>query len=261
MHARKNTEEISVQRRRIRHARISEHRRKKRRKRDPQDHQRREPRRKRAVKFFDEGAYDERRILRLLPRQNTQNTRLHDEVEDSNSRNRDENAARNIFLRLANLTAEMADVVVTPVGVYRVDRGRTKPGKEKPRKIPGPWSVSENQPRIEMRGPTPDEPEDRADDADPKQHRDFPDRSDPPVEQRDENDHQRAGNRFLAVLAERMEVGRILRKTDCARSQAERRLNQRLPDEQKRHQAAETARSVGFAEKDVAATGKRHCRA
>src|SRR6266849_10142100 len=112
-----------------------------------------------------------------------------------------------------------------------------------------------------MRGPAPDKPKDRADDSDPQEHRDFPDRSDPLVEQRDENDHQRTGNRFLSVLAERMEVGRILRKTDRARGQAERRLYQRLPDEQERHHPAETARTIRFAQKYVTAAGKWHRRA
>ena len=81
-----------------------------------------------------------------------------------------------------------------------------------------------------MRRAAPDEPENRADDSHPEQHRDFPNRSDAPVEQRDENDYQRAGNRLLAIFAEGMEVGRILGKTDRPGSQAERRLNQRLPD-------------------------------
>src|SRR2546425_3583888 len=112
-----------------------------------------------------------------------------------------------------------------------------------------------------MRGPAPDKPKDRPDDPYPKEHRNFPDRSDPPVEQRDENNHQRAGNRFLSVLAERMEVGRILRKTDRARGQAERRLYQSLPDEQERHHPAETARTISFPQEYVGAAGKWHRRA
>src|SRR5207245_1709476 len=82
-----------------------------------------ELRRKRAVKFYGEGSYDEMRMLLLLTWQTTEYARLHNEIEHSNSRNRNENAAWNVFLRLANLAAEVTDVVIAPVGVNRVDRG------------------------------------------------------------------------------------------------------------------------------------------
>ncbi len=82
-----------------------------------------------------------------------------------------------------------------------------------------------------------------------------------PVEQRYEHDHQRAGNRFLSVLSERMEVGRILGKTDCTRRQAERRLDQRLPDKQERHHAPQPARTISFAQEYITAAGQGHGRA
>src|ERR1700719_529161 len=75
-----------------------------------------------AVKFFHEGADDERRILRLLPRQDAENAGLHGQVQQGDADDGNENAARDVALGIANFAAEMADVVVAPIGVDGVDR-------------------------------------------------------------------------------------------------------------------------------------------
>src|ERR1700722_2723230 len=112
-----------------------------------------------------------------------------------------------------------------------------------------------------MRGAAPNEPEDVADNTHPQKKRDFSDGRDTTVKQNNEQDHEGAGDGFLPIFAERVKVGRVLRKTNRARGKAQWSLNQRLPDEEEGHQAAHSARTVSFAKKNVAATRKRHGRA
>src|SRR6202011_5552776 len=78
---------------------------------------------------------------------------------------------------------------------------------------------------------------------------------------KDQNDHQRARESFLAILAERVKIRSVLRKANGAGGQTERRLNQGLPYKEKRHEAAHATRAVRFAEEDVASTSERHGRA
>src|SRR4029077_2973114 len=56
----------------------------------------------------------------------------------------------------------------------------------------------------------------------------------------------------------RSEIQRIIRKSERAGRNAQRALEEGLPDEEKRHQAAEAVWSVGFAQKNVASAGLRH---
>ena len=105
-----------------------------------------------------------------------------------------------------------------------------------------------------MRDSAGDQPDHRADHADPQQHGNFSDGGDAPVQQRDQQHDHCAGNGFLLVRCKRMQVAGVLRKADGSRGNHQRRLNQRLPHEEERHQAAPFAGTVSFAQE------KRSCR-
>jgi len=137
-----------------------------------------------------------------------------------------------------------------------------RPAKRKANEpIPGARGEIKHHPRGEVRHPSPDHPQHRADHADPKKLRDQADGRDPAIEQHDQENDQRGGNSFLLVLAERDQVGEVLREANRARSNYERCLDQRLPDVQERHQTPAASRTVGLAQKCVRAAGARHRRA
>src|SRR5229473_3813883 len=206
MDARENAEEIAVQRRGIRHARIAKQRGEYRSEGDPQHHGGGKARSGSAVKFFDKGADDKRRILRLLPWEDAENAGLHGQIQQRDADDGDENPARDVALGIANLTAEMADVVVAPVGVDGVDRRGTEAGEKQPRESPRARRIGEDLPRMKVGRAAPDQPENRADNADPQEKRNFSDGADAAIEQDHENDHQRAGHRFFAVLSQWIQV-------------------------------------------------------
>ena len=130
MHAAENAEEIAVERRGVWDTGISEQRGKHRSESDPEDHGSGEARRARPVKLFDESANDEGRILRLLPRQHAEDACLHGKIQDGDADYGNEDAAGNIARRIADFAAEMANVVVTPVGVNGVNGCRSKSSKK-----------------------------------------------------------------------------------------------------------------------------------
>src|SRR5229473_1705759 len=261
MDARENAEEIAVQRRGIRHARIAKQRGEYRSEGDPQHHGGGEARCGGAVEFFDKGADDERRILRLLTREDTENAGLHGQIQQGDADDRDKNPAGDVPLGIANLTAEMADVVVAPVGVDGVDRRGTEAGEKQPRESPRARRIGEDLPRMKVSRAAPDQPENRADNADPQKKRNFSNGADAAIERANKNDHQRAGDRFFAVLSQRIQIRGVLRESDGAGGKAERSLDERLPDKQEGHQAAHAARAIRLAKKNIAAAGERHGRA
>src|ERR1700730_11132498 len=112
-----------------------------------------------------------------------------------------------------------------------------------------------------MRCSTPDEPKNRADNADPKKEGNSADGADAAIQEHDEDDYQGSRNCLLSVLAERIKVGSVLREANGAGRETERRLNKRLPDKEERHETAHAARAIGFAEKHVAPASKGHSRA
>src|SRR5260370_10025357 len=87
----------------------------------------------------------------------------------------DEIPARDVALGSGNLTAEMADVVVAPVGIDGVDRRGTEAGEKQPRESPGARRIGEDLPRMKVRRAAPDQPENSADNADPQEKRNFSD--------------------------------------------------------------------------------------
>src|SRR5260370_26375061 len=149
----------------------------------------------------------------------------------------------------------MADVVVAPVGVDGVDRRGTEAGEKQPRESPGAPRIGEALPRMKGRRAAPDQAENRADDADPQEKRNFSDGADAAIEQDHENDNQRAGRRFFAVLSQRIQIRGVLRESDGAGGKAERSLDERLRDTQEGHQAAHAARAIRLAKKNIAAAG------
>src|SRR5580698_1808228 len=74
-----------------------------------------------AIERLDKRAHDKFRVLCFTPWYDAQNADLHCQVQSRDSENRKENSARNIALRIANFSAQMADVVVAPITVNRVD--------------------------------------------------------------------------------------------------------------------------------------------
>ena len=166
-----------------------------------------------------------------------------------------------IALRLANLRAQIADVVVAQIGVNRVHRRRAQPREKQPRPVPRARRKIKRHLRGEMRRASPDHPQHRADDADPEKFRDQADRGDPAVEKDDQDNDQRGGNSLLLIFSERNQIREVLRKSDRARSHHQRRLNQRLPDIKEGHQAPAAPGSVRLAQKRVSAAGARHRRA
>src|SRR5216683_196203 len=181
--------------------------------------------------------------------------------ENTEADYRNEDAARNIARGIADFASEMANVVVTPVGVDGVDGGGAEGSKKQPGKIPRSRRIGEHEARLEVRSAAPDEPQDRTHNADPEKKRDFSDGSNAAIEQDHEQNYERAGDRFLPVFSKRVEVGSVLREADGAGSKAQGSLNQRLPDEQEGHQTAQATGAVGFAKENVATAGQRHGRA
>ena len=77
----------------------------------------------RAVELFHEQAGDEGRILRFAPGDDAEKAGLHRQIQNGDAEDGEKNAARNIFFRVADFAAEMADVVVAPVAVNGFDHG------------------------------------------------------------------------------------------------------------------------------------------
>src|SRR5271165_1203170 len=122
-------EEVAVERRGIGDAGVAEQQREDGSQRDPEDHPGDEMCGASAVEFFDEEAGDERSVLCLAPGNNPEETGLHGQIKDGDTEDGEENAARDIFLGLANLATEMTDIVVAPIAVNGVDHGGAEAGK------------------------------------------------------------------------------------------------------------------------------------
>src|SRR6266404_7117491 len=82
MYAGEHAEEISVERRGVWNPRIPEERGKHGGERNPENHGGGEARRSGAIELFNEGADDERRVLRLLPRQHAEDAGLHGKIQN-----------------------------------------------------------------------------------------------------------------------------------------------------------------------------------
>ena len=126
MYAGEHAEEISVERGGVWNARISEERGKHGGERNPENHGGGEARRAGAIELFNEGADDERRVLRLLPRQHPENAGLQGKIQNRDADDGNENAARDVARGIADFAAEMANIVIAPVGVDGVHGGRAE---------------------------------------------------------------------------------------------------------------------------------------
>ncbi len=159
------------------------------------------------------------------------------------------------FSGIAQLSAELANVVVAPVGVGGADHGRAKARKKKMRKMERAGRKRKSQGRVEMGNSAANQPEHRADHADPQQHGYFSNGGDAPVQQDHQQHDHCAGDGLLLVRGKGMQVAGVLRKSDGARRDYEWRLNQCLPHDEKRHQAAPPAGTVSFTQKNITAAG------
>src|ERR1700730_12527855 len=107
-------------------------------------------------------------VLCDAPRNNAQQAGLHGQVQRGDTEDGKENAARNIFFWVANFAAEVADVVITPVAVDRVDHGRTEPCEPEGGDMESAGGKIEGQFWIKMADAAPDKPEQSGDHADPQ---------------------------------------------------------------------------------------------
>src|SRR5271169_2500472 len=128
-----------------------------------------------AVERLDKRAHDKFGILCFTPRHDSENADLHRQVQRCDSENGKKNSARNIAFRVANLSAQMADVVVAPITVNRVDHCGPESREPYPGKRKRAWRKIERHFRIEMTRASPDQPEQRGDHARPQKHGNFSD--------------------------------------------------------------------------------------
>src|SRR5260370_13676329 len=186
MHFGKEGEEMAIESCGIGHAGIAEEQGKNRGHGDPQNQPGDEVRCAGAVEALDEKAGDEGSVLGFAPGDNAEKTGLHGEIQHGDAKDRKENAARDIFFGIANFATEMADVVVAPVAVNRVDHGGAEPGEPKRGEMKRAGRKIEREFWIEVANASPDEPEHGANDADPEENGNFADGGDFSVEQNHE---------------------------------------------------------------------------
>src|SRR5258707_15834486 len=196
MHFGKDGEEIAIESCGIGHAGVAEQQRKDGGHGDPQNHPGDEVRGAGAVEALDEKAGDEGSVLRFAPGNDAEKAGLHGEIQHGDAKYRKENAARDIFFRLADFATEMADVVIAPVAVNRVDHGGAEPGEPKRGEMKRAGRKIECELGIEVANASPDEPKHGANDADPEEKGNFADGRDFPVEKNHEKNYQAPGNGF-----------------------------------------------------------------
>src|SRR5258708_35648393 len=167
VHFREDREEIAVERGGIGHARIAEEKRKNGSHGDPEHHPGDKVRGACAIEALDEKAGDEGSVLRFAPGDDAEKAGLHGEIEHGDAKDRKENAARDIFFGLADFATKMADVVVAPVAVNRVNHGGAEPGEPKRGEMKRAGRKIERELGIEVANASPDEPEHGANDANP----------------------------------------------------------------------------------------------
>src|SRR4029077_20325229 len=122
-----------------------------------------------AVQSLDECADNKFRVLCFAPRYDSQDARLHRQIEHGNTEDRQKNSARDVSFRITNFSSEVADVVVAPVAVDRVHHCGAQPRKPYPRERERARRKIERHFRIKMARTSPDEPEKSADNSGPQQ--------------------------------------------------------------------------------------------
>ena len=183
MNLAKHRKEIPVLRRRVGHSRSAEQHGECRSDSDPQNHSGHEARGRLPIQSFNKQAGDEIGILRLAPWHHAQDAGLHRQIQHGDPQHGKKNAAWNIPFGILDLAAKMANVVVAPVAVNRADHRGPQSREPHPRQIEGPRREIKSHLGVEMRGPSPDQPQHGSHDAYPQQNGNFSDRRDPPVQQ------------------------------------------------------------------------------
>src|SRR5580704_15454693 len=159
MHFGEDGKEVAVERSGIGHAGIAEQQRKNGGQRNPQHHPGDEVRGAASVEPLDEKAGDERSVLRFAPGNNSQKAGLQSQIDGGDSENRKKDAAGNIFFRIANLSAQVANVVVAPIAVDGVDHGRAKAGEPQRGKMERAGRKIEGEARTKVPKAAPNQPE------------------------------------------------------------------------------------------------------
>src|ERR1700721_651143 len=192
MHFGENGEEIAVERGGIGHARVAEQQREDGGHGDQEAHPGAEARGAGAVKALDKETGDEGSVLGFAPRDDAKQAGLHGQIKHRDAENREENSAGDIFFGIADFAAEVADVVVAPVAVNRVDHRGAEPGEPQGRKMERAGRKIKRQFGIEVADASTDKPEHGANNANPQQNRNFADGGDFPVKKNHEKNNQAA---------------------------------------------------------------------
>src|SRR5258708_10765828 len=167
MHFGKEGEEIAIESCGIGHAGIAEEQGKNRGHGDPENHGGDEVGGAGAVEALDEKAGDEGSVLGCGTGDDAEKAGMEGGIQHGDAKDRKENAARDIFFGIANFATEMADVVVAPVAVNRVDHGGAEPGEPKRGEMKRAGRKIEREVWIEVANASPDEPEHCGNDANP----------------------------------------------------------------------------------------------
>src|SRR5580704_2076999 len=138
-----------------------------------------------SVEPLDEKASDERSVLRFTPGNHSKEAGLQRQIDGGDSENREEDAAGDIFLGIADFAAQVTDVVVAPIAVDGVDHGRAEASEPQRGKMERAGREIEGEVRIKISEAAPDQPEQRADYAQPQQNGNFADSLDLSIEQDD----------------------------------------------------------------------------
>ena len=122
-------------------------------------------------------------LVQFLPRQNTQNADVHDQIKRANNHDRNKDRAGNVALRALDLRAQKAHVVIAPVIVCGQQHGRAQAGDEAGREIKRSGSKRESARRVEVAESSDDHQQDCAEHADGEIARKLSDDRDAAIQQ------------------------------------------------------------------------------
>ncbi len=216
----------------------------------------------------------------LAPRNHAEHGDIHRQVERGDDDDGDDQRARDGAARVLHFPAQKAHVVVAPIVVGGDQHRRTHAHEECRRQGERAGGKVEGARGAEVRQPGNDDPADGQRHADPEQLRQLAEHGDAAIEQKDHDRRGRNGNprcrhhqdadfqraevngvRQDNALKAGPEISRIVRQADAARCDGQRRAERKLPDEEKRQQAAQRIGAVDFFQVAIRAAGVGHGRA
>ena len=250
--------EIAVERGCIRNAGIAEEQSKDRSERSPEHQAGENSSGGRSKQAFYKDGNDEVRFRvaisrnKFFPWHYANDGKIHANINDRDSDQADQNRSRNNAAGFFDFVADVTNIIVTEIIINADPRGRAKPEKKTERELEAIRREIESYFRIKIEQAEKYDDERCEQSSDPKRDRDFADRSDFTIEQKNgDNAH---GDDKQLMLASGVRLGqhsRVIGKADVAGSNFERAAEDELPDKKKGHQAAPSFRSERFAKKNV----------